>query len=70
MNGIDANGIAQLTQVLVALPAPDMKSWLYISTMVEFLKLYDQLDSTIQTDNAVPKLKAQPKKQADNDKGN
>lgn len=70
MDGIDANGIAQLTQVLVALPAPDMKSWLYISTMVEFLKLYDQLDSTIQTDNAVPKLKAQPKKQADNDKGN
>ena len=70
MDGIDANGIAQLTQVMVALPAPDMKSWLYISTLADFLKLYDQLDSAVQPDNAVPKLKAQPKEQTDNDQGN
>jgi hypothetical protein len=70
MDGIDANGIAQLTQVMVALPAPDMKSWLYISTMTNFLKLYDQLDSAVPPDTAVPTLKAQPKKQTDNDQGN
>lgn len=70
MDGIDANGIAQLTQVMVALPAPDMKSWLYISTMSDFLSLYDQLDTVVQRDNAVPKLKAKTKKQNDNDQGN
>lgn len=69
VDGIDANGIAQLTEVMVALPAPDMKSWLYISTMADFLKLYDQLDTAGQPDNAQPKLKTQPKKQTDNDKG-
>ena len=69
MDGIDANGISQLTQVMVALPAPDMRSWLYISTMVDFLKLYDQLNSVVQPDDAVPKLKAKSKKQNDNDQG-
>lgn len=70
MEGIDINGIAQLTQVMVALPAPDMKSWLYISTMADFLKLYDRLDTSVQPDNAVPKLKTRPKKQTDHDQGN
>lgn len=67
MDGIDSNGIAQLTQVMVALPAPDMKSWLYISSMTDFLKLYDQPTSVVQRDNAMPKLKTQPKKQTGND---
>jgi hypothetical protein len=70
MDGIDVNGISQLTQVMVALPATDMKSWLYKNTMADFLKLYEQLDVTVQTDNALPKLKTQPKKQTDDDQGN
>lgn len=70
VDGIDSNGIAQLTQVMVALPAPDMKSWLYIRTMADVLKLYDQIDTAGQPDNALPKLKKQPKKQIDDDKGN
>jgi hypothetical protein len=70
MDGKDANGIAELTQVMVALPAPDMKSWLYISSMVDFLKLYDQGKSSVQLDNAVPKLKTKSAKKTDNDKGN
>lgn len=70
VDGIDSNGIAQLTQVMVALPAPDMKSWLYIRTMADVLKLYDQVDAAGQPDNALPKLKKQPKKQVDDDKGN
>lgn len=70
MDGIDANGMSQITQVMVALPAPDMKSWLYLSTMADFQKLYDQPDSAAQLDKATPKLKAQPKKQKDDDKRN
>lgn len=54
MDGEDENGLAQLTQCMVAIPAPDMRSWLYLKTMAEFVKVYD---STSQTDNAVPKLK-------------
>lgn len=70
VDGVDSNGIAQLTQVMVALPAPNMESWLYMSTMADVLKLYDQVDTQGQVDNAQPKLKKQPKKQADDDKGN
>lgn len=70
MDGADANGLSQLTQVMVALPAPDMKSWLYISSIADFLKLYDQIDTSVQPDKAVPKLKVQRKKQNDNDQGN
>jgi hypothetical protein len=70
MGGIDANGIAQLTQVMLALPAPDMKSWLYMSTITDFLSLYDQADTVVQLDNALPTLKIQPKKQTGNDQGN
>lgn len=67
VDGIDINGIAQLTHVMVALPAPNMKSWLYISPVAEFLKLYDQRDRAVQPDHAVPKLKKQPKKQTGDD---
>lgn len=67
MDGIDENGIAQLTQVMVALPAPDMKSWLYKSTISDFVSLYDQMGVHEQVDNAQPKLKVQPKKQTGND---
>jgi hypothetical protein len=70
VDGIDANGIAQLTQVMMALPAPDLKSWLYINTMSEFLKLYDQVNLTVQPDNAMPKLKKLPKEQTGDDQGN
>lgn len=67
MDGIDKKGIAQLTQVMVALPAPDMNSWLYINTISEFVNLYDQTDVSDQIDKARPKLKIQPKKQTGND---
>ena len=70
MDGSDANGVAQLTQVMLALPAPDMKSWLYMSTISDFLILYDEIDAVVQLDNALPKLKIQPKKQTGNDQGN
>jgi len=70
MDGIDKKGIAQLTQVMVALPAPDMNSWLYINTISEFVSLYDQADTSEQIDKAQPKLKIQPKKQTGNDQGN
>jgi hypothetical protein len=70
MDGTDTNGVAQLTQVMLALPAPDMKSWLYISTISDFLKLYDVADPIVQLDNALPKLKIQPKKQTENDQRN
>lgn len=65
IDGMDTNGISQLTEVMVALPAPNMKSWLYINTMADFLQLYDQ--QTDPTDGAVPTLKIQPKKQTDHD---
>lgn len=70
MDGVDANGIAQLTQVMLALPAPDMKSWLYMKSVTEFLSLYEQTNAVEQPDNAQPKLKTQPKKQTGNDEGN
>lgn len=67
MDGVDEYGIAKLTQVLIALPAPNLKSWLYISTIAELLNLYDQPNTVAQPDNAVPKLKTQPKKQTSDD---
>jgi hypothetical protein len=67
MDGADENGIAQLTQVMIAVPAPDLRSWLYLKSVPDFLKLYDQADSVVQLDNAQPKLKKQPKKQTGND---
>jgi hypothetical protein len=70
MDGIDTNGITQLSEVQIALPAPDMKSWLYKRTIKHFLSLYDQVDNIVQPDNALPKLKQQPKKQTGNDQGN
>jgi len=70
MDGLDANGIAQLTQVVLALPAPEMKSWLYRKSVKEFLSLYDQANVAEQPDNAKPILKTQPKKQTGNDQGN
>ena len=71
MDGWDADAkIAALTQVMIALPAPDMNSWLYRKPLTEFLKLYDLPEKNNQQDGAVPKLKAQPKKQTGNDQGN
>jgi hypothetical protein len=70
MDGMDSNGIAQLTEVRVALPAPDLRSWIYFSTMSDFLKLYEESRVATQVDNAVPTLKVQQKKQTGNDEGN
>lgn len=73
MDGQDEHGLAQLTQCMVALPAPDMQSWLYLKTMAEFIEVYDNKPEGSQIDNAVPKLKeAQPKKRTgtEDDNGN
>ena len=70
MDGVDANGVAQLTQVKLAIPAPNMKFWLYMKSLTEFLSLYEQTNAVEQPDNAQPKLKTQPKKQTGNDEGN
>ena len=70
MDGRDENGLAQLTQVMIALPSPDMKSWLYIQPLTEFMRCYDRHIQSQQPDTAVPKLKTQPKKQTGNDQGN
>ncbi|MFZ6864687.1 hypothetical protein ACO0K7_18850 [Undibacterium sp. Ji67W] len=67
MDGIDTNSIAQLSQVMIAMPAPDMKSWLYMKSIPEFLNLYDQVGAVSQVDEAKPILKIQPKKQTGND---
>jgi hypothetical protein len=69
MDGMDANGLAQLTQVMIALPAPDLKSWLYLNTLKEFILCYDRNTPTVQPDNAKPTLKQQPKKQTGDDQG-
>lgn len=68
MDGMDANGVAQLTNVMIALPASDMKTWLYMSTITDFVRLYDELETKGQVDKAQPVLKA--KKQTGNDQGN
>lgn len=73
MDGEDANGLAQLTQCMVALPAVDMRSWLYLKTMTEFLKVYDRASNNSQADNAVPKLKGSQRKKntgTEDDNGN
>ena len=71
MDGWNADAkIAALTQVMIALPAPDMESWLYRKPLTEFLKLYDLPENSNQQDGAVPTLKAQPKKKTGNDQGN
>jgi len=70
LDGQDKNGMSQLTQVMLALPSPDMQSFLYVSTISKFLDLYDHPDNIAQTDNAKPKLKEQPKKQTGNDQRN
>ena len=66
---IEAN-IPALTQVMIAVPSPDMESWLYIKPIKSFLKLYDLPENNKQRDGAVPKLKVQTKKQTGNDQGN
>ena len=71
MDGWNAGAkVPALTQVMIALPAPNLESWLYIKPLNEFLKLYDLPENNNQQDGAVPKLKVQPKKQTGNDQGN
>lgn len=73
MDGEDENGLSQLTQCMVALPAPDLNSWLYLKPLKEFLKVYDRATGGSQADKAVPRLKgAQRKKNTgtEDDNGN
>jgi hypothetical protein len=70
MDGQDENGMAQLTNVLVALPAPDLGSWLYKEPLAKVLALYDVPAPVVQPDNARPVLKSTLVKKTGNDQGN
>lgn len=73
MDGEDENGLSQLTQCMVALPAPDLNSWLYLKPLKEFMKVYDRAPGGLQVDKVVPRLKgAQQKKNTgtEDDNGN
>ncbi|WP_295525208.1 hypothetical protein [uncultured Pseudacidovorax sp.] len=73
MDGQDENGLAQLTQCMVALPSPSLDSWLYLKPMKEFLKVYDRGSPGGQADKAMPKLKTTTRKRktgTEDDNGN
>ncbi len=70
MDGQDENGLSQLTTVMVALPAPDLQSWLYIQPLSKILALYEVAEPVVQPDNAKPVLKRVPKKKTGDDKRN
>ncbi len=70
MDGQDENGMAQLTSVLVALPAPDLRSWLYKEPLAKVLALYDVPAPVVQPDNVKPVLKSTRIKKTGNDQGN
>lgn len=70
MDGQDSNGVTQLTQVMIALPAPDMQRWLYKKSVAELLDVYDSPETVVQPDNVRPQLKPQPQTQTGNDNRN
>jgi hypothetical protein len=71
MNGLDSNGVSQLTNVMVAAPAPNMESWLYVMPLSRILALYDIPEQPKQLDNAKPVLKGiAHKKQSGDDQRN
>lgn len=70
MDGLDENGLSQLTTVMVALPAPDLRSWLYIKPLSNILALYDIPELVAQPDNAKPVLRSTPIRKTGDDKGN
>ena len=70
MDGQDENGLSQLTTVMVALPAPDLRSWLYIQPLSKILALYEAPETVVQPDNAKPVLKSVPNKKTGDDQGN
>lgn len=70
MDGQDENGLAQLTQVLVAMPAPDLESWMYLEPLSKILALYEAPERVVQPDNVRPKLKSVPSKKTADDQGN
>ena len=57
-------------QVMVALPAPDLRSWLYIQPLSKILALYEAPETVVQPDNAKPVLKSVPNKKTGDDQGN
>lgn len=70
MDGQDENGLAQLNQVLVAMPAPDLESWLYIEPLSKILALYEAPERAVQPDNVRPVLKKVPSKKTGDDQRN
>lgn len=70
MDGQDENGLSQLTTLMVALPAPDLRSWLYIRPLTTILSLYDEPVPVVQPDHAKPVLKSGRIKKTGDDQGN
>jgi hypothetical protein len=66
LDGCDANGQSKVTQIYICVPHPDLDGSLYIKSVSEFLKLYDQPIIT-QTDGAWTMLKEQAKTKHEND---
>lgn len=67
MDGVDSNGLTQLTGVMIAAPAPDLSRWLYLKPLREVLGLYEIPAQLQQPDNVKPKLKKAHKKQSGDD---
>lgn len=70
MDGQDENGLSQLTTVMVALPAPDLRSWLYVQPLSRILALYEVPASVVQPDNVKPVLKNVRTKKTGDDQRN
>lgn len=67
MDGLDSNGLTQLTTVLVAAPSPDLKSWLYIQPLQRIKALYEIPEQSKQPDNAKPVFKGVVRKKQSGD---
>jgi hypothetical protein len=70
MDGQDVNGLSQLTTVMVALPAPDLRSWLYFQPLSKILALYEDPAPVVQPDHAKPVLKSVHIKKTGDDQRN
>lgn len=67
MDGVDSNGLTQLTAVMIAAPAPDLSRWLYLKPLSRLVELYNIPEQLQQPDNVKPTLKKAHKKQSGDD---
>lgn len=67
IDGVDAAGQPQVTQIQLCVPHPNLDGQLYTKSLTEFLTLYDRPAKPV--DSAWATLKVQIKKQNENDQG-